>query len=313
MKHFRQGTAIALLGVWLAGAMVSRAAAPASFAYVLQAEGLAKIRSLAVERLAACQRDWIVLDAVFSQQMPWTVEDLKTIRAGRDGRKVLAYLSIGEAEEYRPYWHKEWGTKGQLTAAAPHWLGAENPAWKGNYQVHYWHPEWQRLMLAAVDAAMAQGFDGIYLDLVDAFEHFEAEGARTVDDRVNPATQQTYRRDMVDWVKRIATQARKTRPGALVIPQNGAQLLVHPDFVTVVSGLGLEDTFTEGDKLQPHAHSDYVLGFLKPLRMAGKPVLAIEYPHSTPKQELVRRRAREEDFTWLLTDRQLKTLGESGR
>src|SRR5690242_12659860 len=69
---------------------------PTSFAYVLQADALAKTKSAAVEKLITCGRDWIVLDAVFSGDERWTSADLAAIRAGCAGRKVMAYLSIGE-------------------------------------------------------------------------------------------------------------------------------------------------------------------------------------------------------------------------
>ena len=133
---------------------IARAETPlSSFAYILQADSFARTKGEVIEKLVPCGRDWLVLDAAFSGDAPWTRGDLDAIRAGKAGRKVIAYLSIGEAEDYRPYWRKEWGRKGKLTAAAPGWLGAENPDWKGNYRVRYWHPEWQRLMLAAIDDA----------------------------------------------------------------------------------------------------------------------------------------------------------------
>src|SRR6184192_3849559 len=78
---------------------------PESFAYVLQADSLAKSKIEAVTKLASCGRDWIVVDARYGNSEPWTTADLATIRAGRAGRKVIAYLSIGEAEDYRDYWN----------------------------------------------------------------------------------------------------------------------------------------------------------------------------------------------------------------
>ena len=161
-------TLIALLALMLCAGVSHAEAPPDSFAYILQADSFAKSKSAAVERLRGCARDWIVLDAAFSGDTHWERAELDAIRSGHAGRKVIAYISIGEAEDYRPYWRKEWGSKGRLTAAAPAWLGAENPEWKGNYRVKYWNAEWQRLMLAAVDDAMARGFDGVYLDIVDA-------------------------------------------------------------------------------------------------------------------------------------------------
>ncbi len=288
-------------------------APPASFAYILQADSFAKSKGAAVERLAKCGRDWIVLDAAFNDETPWKRADLDTIRSGREGRKMIAYISIGEAEDYRPYWRKEWGGKGKLTAAAPAWLGRENPDWEGNYRVNYWDAGWQELMLAAIDGAMASGFDGVYLDIVDGFEGFEQDGDDFIDDRMNPATKQSYRRDMVEWVKTIAARARAKNPAALVIPQNGSQLVAHPDFLKTISAIGIEDLFTNGNKLQPQEHTSYVLGFLKKVVAAKKPVLLIEYPKSAARQALSQKLARENGLVWLVTDRALKTLGESGR
>ena len=187
------------------GSFISYAqSAPASFAYVLQADALAKSKAEAVATLAACGRDWIVLDARFSTDEPWTEKDLSAIRAGKAGRKVIAYLSIGEAENYRAYWQRSWSTN------VPGFLLAENPEWKGNYRVKYWQAAWQQLILADVDKIMAAGFDGVYLDIVDGFETFEQDGGNFMDDRVNLETKQSYRRDMVDWVKAVAARARKT-------------------------------------------------------------------------------------------------------
>jgi cysteinyl-tRNA synthetase len=42
---------------------------------------------------------------------------------------ALAYMSIGEAEEYRFYWQPEWAY------APPAWLGPENPDWQGRCEI----------------------------------------------------------------------------------------------------------------------------------------------------------------------------------
>ena len=286
---------------------------PVSFAYILQADSFAKTKSAAVAKLKESGRDWIVLDATFAGDTPWEQTDLDTIRSGKAGRKVVAYLSIGEAEDYRSYWQSDWVSNGKRTAAAPAWLGIENPEWKGNYQVKYWNAEWQKLMLPAIDDAMARGFDGLYLDIVDGFQTYEQGADGYLDDRMNPETKQTYRRDMVDWVKAIAARARAKNPEALVIPQNGSQLAAHKDFVEVISAQGIEDLFTNGKKLQPASHTDEILGHLKTLASAKKTVLLIEYPKTPERQALSKKLAKENDLVWLVTDRQLKTLGESGK
>jgi hypothetical protein len=52
---------------------------------------------------------------------------------------------------------------------------------------------------------------------------------------------------------------------------------------------------------------------LKTLASAKKPVLLIEYPKTPERQALSKKLAEENGFVWLVTDRQLKTLGESGK
>jgi cysteinyl-tRNA synthetase len=286
---------------------------PVSFAYILQADSFAKTKPAVVAKLKESGRDWIVLDATFAGDTPWEQADLDAIRSGKAGRKVVAYLSIGEAEDYRSYWQSEWVSNGKRTAAAPAWLGIENPEWKGNYQVKYWSDDWQKLVLPAIDDAMARGFDGVYLDIVDGFQTYEQGADDYLDDRMNPETKQTYRRDMVDWVKAITARARAKDPAALVIPQNGSQLVAHKDFVEVISAQGIEDLFTNGKKLQPASHTDEILGHLKTLASAKKPVLLIEYPKTPERQALSKKLAKENGLVWLVTDRQLKTLGQSGK
>lgn len=286
----------------------AQSSTPASLAYVLQADSLAKSKAAVVAKLALCERDWIVLDANFSSPgEPWTTNDISAIRAGKSGRKVIAYLSIGEAGDYRDYWQNAWHTNPSA------FLLTENPRWKGDYRVKYWHADWQKIILADVDKIMAAGFDGVYLDIVDGFEIFEQDGNNFIDNRMNPETKQTYRRDMVDWVKAVAARARAKNPAALVIPQNGTQLFAHADFLAVADASGVEDLFTNGDKLQKSAETKYRLETLSLLLAAHKPVLDIEYAKRKELRAQAKEQAAQHGLVCLVTDRQLKTLGESGK
>lgn len=82
----------------------------------------------------------------------------------------------GEAENYRYYWDGGWKT------GKPSWLTEENPHWKGNYVVKYWDPDWQKIITGNDGSYQKKildaGFDGVYLDIIDAFEYFEKESAR---------------------------------------------------------------------------------------------------------------------------------------
>ena len=90
-----------------------------------------------------------------------------TIKATGGTRLVIAYMSIGEAEDYRYYWQTAW------QAESPAWLAAENPVWAGNYKVRYWDRDWQSIIYGNDDSylrkILAAGFDGVYLDIIDAF------------------------------------------------------------------------------------------------------------------------------------------------
>lgn len=287
----------------------------ASLAYVLQADRLGKNQDAAVARLVECDRDLIVIDVAFDgSESRWTPGQILTIRSGKPGRKVFAYLSIGEAENYRGYWQKTWDADqdGKPDAAAPAFLQGENPDWKGNYRVAYWDHEWQRFILSELEKILGQGFDGVYLDIVDAFETFEYDpGTKDwLDDRTNPATGNTYRRDMVAWVTRIAEQARKSRNEFQIIPQNGEALLANPDFLNQINAISVEDLFTNGKKSHSASSTKHRMQFLDRATKAGKPVWVIEYPRNDVARQAATEGARRTGFRCLLADRQLKTLGQ---
>lgn len=300
-----------LLASLLLPTLLGVAAKPRSFAYVLQVDAKFKPKSRAVQTLRDCQRDWIILDATYDGSSRWSRNDLAAIRGGRTGRKIVCYLSIGEAETYRPYWRKSWDANkdGKPDANAPKWLNIENPDWKGNYKVRYWMPGWQAVILPEVDRIMSQGFDGLYLDIVDAFEFYEQTKDDYLDNRPNPATGNTYRQDMARWVQTVAQRAAKTKREAMIIPQNAAQLLALPSYRKTIDGIGIEDLFNNGTKKQPDDETSYTLDFLHQLSPTGKPVLVIDYSKKQSLAALARSAAHKYGFLFLKTDRPLKTLG----
>lgn len=295
-------------------ASVSKADDHRKLGYVLQAESLGMSRAEVVATLANCDRDWLVLDASFDSETDgrWTADEIATIRAGRPGRRVIAYLSIGEAETYRDYWRADWdaNSDGQPDASAPAFLLAENPDWEGNYRVRYWNLDWQQIIERDVRRIMQQGFDGLYLDIVDAFEQFEFDGTNWLDDRVNDETGQSYRDDMIAWVSRIRTvaDAAAKRPVAIV-PQNAPQLLARPSYRKTIAAVGIEDLFTSGNKKQNAGDSKYRLEFLKHVDTSETPVFVIEYASKKKFRDIAIDRASAAGLHLLITDRSLKTLG----
>ena len=105
------------------------------------------------------------------------INDMKS--SGSKEKFLLSYISIGESEDYRFYWQEIWDNDhdGNPDPGAPEWLDIENPDWEGNYKVKYWDEEWQSIIYgdnnAYLDKIISKGFNGVYLDIIDAFEYFE--------------------------------------------------------------------------------------------------------------------------------------------
>ena len=125
-----------------------------------------------LDTLADTNFDVIIMDAFYEDAL-YTAAEVTALKTKNNtgSRLVIAYMSIGEAEDYRYYWEADWET------SPPDWLDEENPDWAGNYKVRYWDPEWQAIIFgsdtAYLDKILAAGFDGVYLDIIDAYEWFE--------------------------------------------------------------------------------------------------------------------------------------------
>ena len=191
-------------------------------------------------------------------------------------KRVLAYMSIGEAETYRWYWKKAWDANGDGVpdAGAPSWLGRSNPDWLDNYKVRFWEPGWQKLIYGTpqsyLDKIIADGYDGVYLDIIDAYEYWGPGGE-------GRPVRATAAQDMVDFVRALAHYARvvKGKPGFAIFPQNGAELGEHPEYMAVVTGIGQEDTWYNGDAVPSWTAAN--VRALERFKRAGKPVLCTDY------------------------------------
>ncbi len=142
-----------------------------NFLYLLDPHRF-KDRQSYLSALVATSYDILIIDAFFDEHL-LTVDEVATLKTKPNGarRLVFAYMSIGEAEDYRYYWQESW------RPGNPEWIESENPDWEGNYIVQYWHPEWQAIIAGApesyLDKILASEFDGAYLDIIDAYEYFE--------------------------------------------------------------------------------------------------------------------------------------------
>ena len=249
-----------------------------------------QLQDIRIAQIAQCEADLAVIDYSpdGSAELAFTRDQVERMQ-GLDGghrKRVIAYMSIGEAEELRFYWKDGWVKNGRPTGAAPGWLHARNDqGWNDNYKVKFWDPAWQDIIVGApgcyLDRIIDAGFDGVYLDIVDAFE-FWTEEARGKDVRKSAAN------DMIEFVARIAEHAWNTRGKSqfAVIPQNGEALLEHDRFRASISAVGKEDILFRmvgaADQRPALAERDEVdiRATLAHLRLAqddGLPVIAVEY------------------------------------
>lgn len=125
-----------------------------------------------ITAVTATNYDAVIID-LFLNDVAFTSAEVNQLRNKANGGKrlVICYMSIGEAEDYRYYWQSSWNNN------KPAWIAAENPDWPGNYKVQYWNDDWQGLICKNSDSYLSKitsaGFDGVYLDIIDAFEYFE--------------------------------------------------------------------------------------------------------------------------------------------
>ena len=129
-------------------------------------------RDAYINALAATNYDLLVVDLYYGDR-PLTPAETARLKVKANGGKrlLLSYMSVGEAADYRPYWKAEWNTE------RPHWLAAPNPEWPGSYKARYWSKEWHDILYgspeAYLDMIMAAGFDGAFLDVMDAWQYFK--------------------------------------------------------------------------------------------------------------------------------------------
>jgi len=142
-----------------------------NFLYLINPSGFSGASDM-ISAIADTNYDLVLLDLFFDDTALNSAQ-LDAMRTKENGgqRLLIAYMSIGEAEDYRWYWQPGWTTN------PPGWLSAENENWEGNYYVEYWNDDWQALIYgspeAYLDRIMAAGFDGVYLDIIEGYEYFE--------------------------------------------------------------------------------------------------------------------------------------------
>lgn len=144
-----------------------------NFLYLINCENYST-KTQFINAVIATNYDTLIMDLFFNDGSEFTASEISQLKNKANGGKrlVISYMSIGEAENYRYYWNSSWNGNNK-----PSFLDAENPNWAGNYKVKYWNTEWQKIIYGNDDSyakkILDAGFDGVYLDIIDAFEYYE--------------------------------------------------------------------------------------------------------------------------------------------
>jgi len=264
----------------------------------------------AVDALVASHYDLLVLEPT---RTDWSSDDrgfdtremvarLKNSQAsdGVHRKLVIAYIDIGEAEDWRWYWtwSKDWDCVGDPPADWPDYILACDPdGWSGNYPVAYWDSRWKDIVIygenqssapygdytSVIDEVIRDGFDGMYLDWVEGYENEEVVAAAQAAGK-DPAV------EMITFIREMKEYTTARDPGFLIIQQNGAALSEgHPELFTVIDAISQEGIWYGGDATDdwddPHGHDglndaslvNYYIGYLDQYLDAGLPVFNCEY------------------------------------
>lgn len=291
----RIATAIVLLSLMLMAAIfLARHLATGPELNAVRTWGY-QLQNVDMAELAGLDLDLLVIDHADSSGRPLLGSSVADLKRKSDGgrRIVLSYLSIGEAERYRSYWEESWDR------IAPDWLGDENPAWPGNYAVDFADPDWQRLIYgnagALLDTIIDQGFDGAYLDRVDAY-YGQGQQARLA---------------MKAFVAALKTYAENRRPGFLIFQQNAEELLSDPDHRAKIDGLAKEDLLfnVRGPGVaNPSSMVQESQRLITFLAEEGKPVLVVEYDLSADQAAAATSTLRKQGYVPTMASRDLSQL-----
>ncbi len=212
---------------------------------------------------------------------------------------VVAYIDIGQAEDWRTYWTADWVAPKGGEIGSPDFLITIDPdGWAGNFPVAYWDERWKEIMIQGKNSVLQQvlddGFDGIYMDWVEAYSDTSVMMAAE-NEGLNLA------QEMIDFISEIRQFARAQNPGFLVIPQNAAEIVEFGGqaYLDIIDGIAQEQIYFDGNadtdwnepdagdhRVQDVCPADdaecgysraYYEDWLKIYLDAGKPVLCVDY------------------------------------
>lgn len=262
-----------------------------------------QLQNVAAAKLDKSSFDVLIVDAgMHAGGGGLSRDQIKGLKSKPDGsrRLVIAYVNIGEAEDYRYYWQKAWEKN------PPSWMGSPNCRWKGDHRVRHWAPEWQAIIFGSprsyIGRLIEAGYDGAWLDRVDIFYYWRSE-------RWQAAA------DMVTFVGQLSAWSKSRSPEFLIVPQNGEELLADARYRAAIDGMGKEDMLfgdRGNDVRNAEQRIDRARRNFAPARQAALPVLAIEYARQTDHMATAQKELDALGFVPYFGPRSLAYIGHDG-
>ncbi len=279
--------------------------------------------------LAATGYDMLVIEPgnTFAEDAYDTQALIGELRHKPDGspRILLAYIDIGQAEDYRAYWGKEWRAPKGERPGNPDFIIINDPdGWSGNYPVAYWRQEWKTLWLGehGIITTLARlGFDGVYLDWVEGYD--EESVVKVAQEEGRDAEM-----EMVLFIEEIGSIGRAVNASFMVVAQNAPYLIdsFPKRYATAIDAVAMEDTWFNGEgdaqwddskagDLHTHHEDDYetparLIQYRKYLDL-GIPVFSIDYCVSKDNAARVYNEARAAGLIPLVTRVSLSRMTET--
>jgi cysteinyl-tRNA synthetase len=218
-----------------------------------------------INELVASSYDAVVID--YSRDGTdagaYSYNEIEQVR--NSGKTVLAYMSLGEASDFRFYWN---GWK----EGNPSYIGPPNENYPGVHKVLYWKRGWwNQVIRPYLDRILDAGFDGVCLDGIDAYWFWYTQGY----DPVESADR------MARLVRKVAQYARdRAGEDFAVCPNNGLAMLDdasvewRDNYVADIDAVVVESVFYNYFSPEDQA---YRLWKLEQFAFAGKKILNAEY------------------------------------
>ncbi|MCX7861950.1 MAG: endo alpha-1,4 polygalactosaminidase [Bacteroidales bacterium] len=142
---------------------ISRLSEIKNFLYLIDPSKYASKQEM-IQAISATNFDLVIIDLFYNNEQ-LSVNDVNSLKHKSNGarRLVISYINIGAAEKFRYYWQNHWRLH------KPKWIKKKYQGYEDEFWVEFWNEEWQNIIYSYISKIINAGFDGAYLDNVEAY------------------------------------------------------------------------------------------------------------------------------------------------